>query len=101
MGVSFLFFHRPSPLCPTPGMLDLKVMGRKSQSAVLGVSQKLVVLGVAMYNKNTNVGNKMEVRNFLLKKEPVHSCSQAAPYRGNHNISYPLVHVASLIYIGS
>ncbi|TKC48355.1 hypothetical protein EI555_016311 [Monodon monoceros] len=43
------------------GMLDLEVMGRKSKSAVLGLSQKLVVLGVALYNKNTNVGNKIEI----------------------------------------
>lgn len=30
-----------------------------------------------MYNKNTTVWNKIEVRSFLLKREPAHSCSQA------------------------
>ena len=80
----FLVLSRVFCLVSALGMLDLEVMGRKSKSAVLGLSQKLVVLGVAMYNKNTNVGNKIEVRIFLLK-EVAHNCLQAAHCKGNYN----------------
>ena len=54
-------------------MLDLEVMGRKSKSAVLGLGQKLVVLEVLAY-KNSNVGSKIEVKVFLLKKEVAYKC---------------------------
>ena len=54
-------------------MLDLEVMGRKSKSVVLGLGQKLVVLEVLAY-KNSNVGSKIEVKVFLLKKEVAYKC---------------------------
>lgn len=44
--VSFLFSHGHSPLSPTLGIPDWKVIGKKSKSAVLGLAKKLVVLGV-------------------------------------------------------
>lgn len=54
-------------------MLDLEVMGRKSKSAVLRLGQKLVALEVLAY-RNSNVGSKIEVRVFLLKKEVAYKC---------------------------
>lgn len=75
------------------GMLDLEVMGRKGKSAVLGLGPKLVVLEVAIYNKNSNVEPKIEVRVFLLKKEVAYKCLQAAHLKGDYNIPCPPGHV--------
>lgn len=49
-----------SSLCPTLGVLNWEVMGRKRKTVLLEVGQEIVVLGVAMCNKNTKVGNKIE-----------------------------------------
>ena len=49
------------------------MMGRKSKSAVLRLGQKLVALEVLAY-RNSNVGSKIEVRVFLLKKEVAYKC---------------------------
>lgn len=57
--VSFLFSHGHSPLSPTLGIPDWKVIGKKSKSAVLGLAKKLVVLGVACITEIQIYGTRL------------------------------------------
>lgn len=68
------------------------------EEEAFGACLKFVVLRMAIFKKkNTNIGNKIEERIFLSKKELAHSWLQVVHWEGTDSISCLRSHIGALM----